>query len=1062
MTQKYQVKVSMKQAAIVETGIVLKQGDFGMQIEIEVLDFDVTGTTPQIVFRKAMGAVESTTITVSSNKYTYTFKGTELDTPGKVFCDLKLKNSTTQRISTASCMFKVVADTLDGLAEESSSYSDTIAQLMENCIQKSETEGLMKNDGTVDTNTYTKKADTDALKESVEKRDSYFHKRAGKNILDLSDLVINYSINSEGKLITNADALQTTRNYSPIEGGQTYIISNNGSTSSLLVIAFYTDKSEESFISRQTNVTGTFTAPATANYIRVTDSHYYLAQWTIDQIYKSQIEKGTTATAWQPPYENINGTLSYSLLKDIPETQDTYARGQIVENKNIAENINSYYHKFAGKNYLDTSDVVTGYSVNSEGKLVENPSLQSTRNFSPIDGGATYVYSNDGTYAVALVIAFYTDKTENSFISRLTNVTTSFTAPATANYFRITDEHYKTNTWTIDQIQKSQVEKSSTFSEYEPHAIHANEQIDYNSIVNEPNKRIFDMFAPARAWASYIETGTAADGYYDTTGTEYFPSVGQTTITAPCEDGDAFLFTGKVLGSAAYPYAAFWDENDNLIKIVGRSSSTAQQFTDLELNPPVGTRKVTVTGYTADNSPIYLKKAVYAAQSGYVPAVDKFMGHNQLPYFDTDYCHLICYGQSLSNGSDSLYVTDPALDKCYILGALATPSAALNPLRLTSGNQHPIVSAVNCLHDLIWNNTGLRPALIAGSYGTGGQSIAQLMSPTRQAQIKEEEEYTYDIVTSGRYQVFLDSLTYGKQVADTNKKSISCPVIFYLQGERDYYTDEELGGQPGSVVQAYACGDDKDKYKLYMKRLKEDMQAACIAAYGQKIKPLFAIYQVSGGFVKKHDMGINMAQVEFAEENDDVILLPSPYFTPNYNTSHLTTNGYRWYGEYMAAAAFQTLIQRSKYRPLQVVGAAIEGNNIRLKVSNGYLPLAIDAYTVEQTSQNGFVVWKDDQRYTVQGVELFGDEIILKTGVDLSSGTKIEVCYGGYEVGGSGNIRDNAPFVAMYNYWDDSNDHGQSGNLTISHVPTDKDGNSMVGKKYPMYNWLSGFYLKIE
>ena len=130
MTQKYQVKVSMKQAAIVETGIVLKQGDFGMQIEIEVLDFDATGTTPQIVFRKAMGAVESTTITVSNNKYTYTFRGTELDTPGKVFCDLKLKNSTTQRISTASFMFKVVADTLDGLAEESSSYSDTIAQIV--------------------------------------------------------------------------------------------------------------------------------------------------------------------------------------------------------------------------------------------------------------------------------------------------------------------------------------------------------------------------------------------------------------------------------------------------------------------------------------------------------------------------------------------------------------------------------------------------------------------------------------------------------------------------------------------------------------------------------------------------------------------------------------------------------------------------------------------------------------------------------------------------------------------------------------------------------------------
>ena len=154
MTQKYQVKVSMKQAAIVETGIVLKQGDFGMEIEIEVLDFDATGTTPQIVFRKAMGAVESTTITVSGNKYTYTFKGTELDTPGKCICDLKLKNSTTQRISTASFMFKVVADTLDGLTEEANSYSDTIAQIVGNF--NTDTQGLytlVENGGICDTST---------------------------------------------------------------------------------------------------------------------------------------------------------------------------------------------------------------------------------------------------------------------------------------------------------------------------------------------------------------------------------------------------------------------------------------------------------------------------------------------------------------------------------------------------------------------------------------------------------------------------------------------------------------------------------------------------------------------------------------------------------------------------------------------------------------------------------------------------------------------------------------------------------------------------------------------
>lgn len=130
MTQVYKVQLSMNQRHLVDSGLTFKQGDFGFQIEIEVLDFDVTGVTPQIIFRKASGAVESTSITVSGNKFTYTMAGTELDTPGPAVCDLKLKNSTTQRISTASFRFFVEADTMNGLNGQASSYSDTIAQIV--------------------------------------------------------------------------------------------------------------------------------------------------------------------------------------------------------------------------------------------------------------------------------------------------------------------------------------------------------------------------------------------------------------------------------------------------------------------------------------------------------------------------------------------------------------------------------------------------------------------------------------------------------------------------------------------------------------------------------------------------------------------------------------------------------------------------------------------------------------------------------------------------------------------------------------------------------------------
>ena len=138
MNQTYKVQVSMNQASIVQTDLVLKQGDFGFQIAIEILDFDLTGVTPQIVFRKAAGAVESTTLSLSGTTYTYTMVGTELDTPGLCLCDIKLKNSTTQRISTASFSFMVEPDTLDGLNEHANSYSDTIGQIWQTLQDYSE------------------------------------------------------------------------------------------------------------------------------------------------------------------------------------------------------------------------------------------------------------------------------------------------------------------------------------------------------------------------------------------------------------------------------------------------------------------------------------------------------------------------------------------------------------------------------------------------------------------------------------------------------------------------------------------------------------------------------------------------------------------------------------------------------------------------------------------------------------------------------------------------------------------------------------------------------------
>ena len=711
-----------------------------------------------------------------------------------------------------------------------------------------------------------------------------------------------------------------------------------------------------------------------------------------------------------------------------------------------------------------------GYSINSSGNLVvaTNPNSMSTIDYMPITPSKTYVVSDDGvTISPGLVVVAFYD-TSKTFISRVTTGITTFTSPANAAYYRITG---------VSLSEKVQIEQGSTITPYEPYwKFNKAHLIDNFGIADRgvtPFKVDGNYSQELLKIAGKLDVATpdsTYDGYY-----AYNPAskeiVGPTsssgfkTLYFNINDSLPFYYSGKLLGSAHVAMGVYLDANDDPIGITGiYSSSTAVTYSNYMVEPIENAVKIAFCFYTQDSTPYSIKryaKEVNESLTKVVPSAsaDSFIGHNNLPRFNTDYCQVIFYGQSLSNGSDSLYVTDTALSECYELGALATPSATLNPLQLGSGDQqHPVVSTVNCLHDLIWNNTNLRPSLIAGSYGAGGQSIAQLMSATRQAEIKAEEGYDYDIQTSGKYQVFLNALSYAKQVATANNKTISCPVIVFLHGERDYYSDEELSGQAGSVVQAYACGGDKDKYKLYMSRLKNDMQSACVSTLGQSVKPLFAIYQVSGKFVHNHEMTINMAQVEFAEENDDVILLPSPYFVPNYSSSHLSTNGYRWYGEFVAEAIFKTLVQRSEFKPLQMVDAKVDGTNIIVKVKNGYLPIKIDNYTVEQANGYGFAIWKNGARVVLHGISIYGDEITVKTNDDLTSASTLEISYGGMEVDGTGNIRDTSPYKSKYTYWNDANDKGQSGTLTISHIPEDKDGNTIVGEKYPMWNWLASFY----
>ena len=122
--------------------------------------------------------------------------------------------------------------------------------------------------------------------------------------------------------------------------------------------------------------------------------------------------------------------------------------------------------------------------------------------------------------------------------------------------------------------------------------------------------------------------------------------------------------------------------------------------------------------------------------------------------------------------------------------------------------------------------------------------------------------------------------------------------------------------------------------------------------------------------------------------------------------------------------------------------------------------LSIDTHTVENAtgSQNlyGFYLSVDGVNVVPQRVELDTNEIILHlpTAADLTAADSVYVYYAGKNAKGTGNIRDNCTKIGFYSYLDDSADTGTGNNQGVSHSALDAAGNSIVGQKYPMYNWL--------
>lgn len=433
------------------------------------------------------------------------------------------------------------------------------------------------------------------------------------------------------------------------------------------------------------------------------------------------------------------------------------------------------------------------------------------------------------------------------------------------------------------------------------------------------------------------------------------------------------------------------------------------------------------------------------------------------------YKHFIIYGQSLSTGHQAWpVISTENVSGNYMLGDQIwinygnSGPTKFNPLVGTVSNafknqqnimsrsagtiaECPLFGAVNHLQ---LKQPGEK--ILATSAGTSGMTIEQLS--------KESQTKTL-------YNDYLNSLKYSAAIARTSNSSISCPAIFWMQGEWNYQGYEEgltLGSKPTS---------DKDAYKALMIKLKNNMQSDAMQKYGQDQKPLFITYECGAQYIKGRAQTIGMAQIEASNENADVVCA-GPVYPMTDRGGHLDPNGYRWYGEMLAKAYYQTKIQGEKFKPLQPreISRTEQNNKLKIKFLVKHLPLVLDDKILAKIKDYGFEVYVNNIRQTISGVTVDGDCVYLTTTSSLAG--NIEVVYAGEYTGGSGNLRDSDPYQSLFTYLDldKKNADGtyvyprdaSETTLRPDYEPKNASGAVIYGQPYPLYNFSISFYYKLN
>lgn len=353
-----------------------------------------------------------------------------------------------------------------------------------------------------------------------------------------------------------------------------------------------------------------------------------------------------------------------------------------------------------------------------------------------------------------------------------------------------------------------------------------------------------------------------------------------------------------------------------------------------------------------------------------------------------DIIHFLIYGQSLALG---LYST-PVLSTVAQPHALRA-SGGVRPDNWTSlvdllesvqaSNGETVATAcAMMIRQLVLADTGVDLATLsrrqlysaAGKYDT---TLADLSAGT---------------VPFGQLTALMTS---GRTASNAANKSYAPQMMFFLQGERDYY-----------------AGTARAEYLSLMKGLRSSAEAAARTASGiADLKLPMLTYQTATHlFYGRTYPGIALAQIDACD--DALIGFAAPtYFLPFItNDLHLAAAGEQWLGAYFGLSVYQWLIKGIKPAPfvpdrIKVVGSTVL---FTFPVAPGR-KLVADTTTVAAQTNLGFQIFAaDGSPITINAARIIDERTVaLDCAATPAAGAKLTYGFAGSATSGRGNLRDN-------------------------------------------------------